>query len=199
MMAISRNGRPAAACSTIWRAISSASRSILGARTRAMAGVARTRGSNSRRKPIASKRARSQPVRSRSSSVSVTSACRPSASMTRSSGSGSAWKPSIQIVPIPPAPSRAIRSAAHSSRRARSERPRSCRRRSSSLYTARNASASRGELVDRRSERRVKSRRIGHARKFRTAGAPGGIFHQQIDHRIGRLRKFARPRVHEVR
>src|ERR1035437_3533610 len=40
MIPISRNGRPAAACSRMRRAISSASRSTPGARTSAMAGVA---------------------------------------------------------------------------------------------------------------------------------------------------------------
>ena len=51
-------------------------------------------------------------------SVSVRSAWRASAAISRSSGSGRAWKPSSQMVPMPPVPSASMRSAARWRRRA---------------------------------------------------------------------------------
>ena len=106
--------------------------------------------------------------------------------MTRSSGSGRAWKPSSQMAPMPPAPSRSMRSAARSRRRARSDRPRASSMRSSSRYTARKALASGASgrccascALSHPAEANssmvvvsdgVEARGIGHAREFRPAG-----------------------------
>ena len=111
---ISRKGVPDCAWARMRRAISSASRSTVGRRKCHRELNARPLLSAPQNPSRAGRRASDSDPRS--GSVSVRSACAPVASITASSGSVSARKPSIQIVYDARQPCCAIRCAASSSR-----------------------------------------------------------------------------------